>query len=436
MNQKIKKIYKLIRESSLGLACLHLVNWFTKKEYRSNESFISPNIKFYNGISIYINYIYWIFYPIAIMLYKRNILISINNITWSTGHVYTEIDYLNRLVALNPNLKKSIILYVYPKNKVINKLDKILSTYNVRIFFGGIANLILYPLAMKFPEIAIDAGMSSVNHGLNQKDINSVKSSYPHIFRTLLPSYVDSIIKTPDFYPLKKKIPINSKLLSFIGSENYVVIQIKDIIGNASFNPTNPETYSHAIDHLIKEGYKIVFAGREKMPDIFRKLNVVNYSESTHATGLNDYELILNSSCVIASGSGFCHIPSCLDIPLITVNSLQINGVFGRKCLKIPSLLNVDGKQISFSSQLDYFYEIGQIGPDFILPKAWRVIDASAEDILNAVYEMGKLIENNFNIPLTELQQKFNLSLPTIDRKLVGLGRVSHSFLEKNEFRM
>ena len=436
MKEEIKNIYKLVRESLIGLMGLHIVNWVTNKNYRNNESFLSPNIKFYNNFSKFIKYTYWIFYPIAFLLKRNNVFISINNIPWSTGHIYSEIDYLNRIVALNQNLKKSTVLYVYPKNRVLNGANQVLSTFNVKIFLSGIANLILYPLAMRFPEIAIDAGMSSVNHTLNQKNKYFTENSYSYIFRTLLPSYVDSIKKTADFYPLKKNIPISSKLLSLIGSDRYVVIQIKDVIGNATFNLTNPNSYSCAIDHLTKEGYKVVFAGREKMPDIFRKLNVVNYAESNDATGQNDYELILNSQFVIATGSGFCHIPASLDIPLITMNSLQINGVLSRKCIKIPSILNIDGNHVKFSTQLDCYYEIGQTGTDFVLPKGWQVIDVSSEDILKSVYEMDKLIQVNFKSPLTELQQKFNLSLSAADQLLVGLGRVSHSFLEQHKNRI
>ena len=436
MKEKIKNLYKLVRESLVGLMGLHIVNWLTKKNYRDNESFISPNIKFYNKTYKFIRYTYWIFYPVAFLLRRNNIFISINNISWSTGHIYSEIDYLNRMVTIKKNLSTSTVLYIYPKNKVINKTNKVLGTNKVKIILSGIANLILYPLAMRFPEIAIDAGMSAVNHALNQKDKHFSENSYLHIFRTLLPSYVESIKKTSDFYPLKKNVSINSGLLSLIGSENYVVIQIKDITGNATFNPTNPSSYVYAIEHLIKEGYKIVFAGREKMPDIFRKLDVINYAESSYATGLNDYQLVLNSKFVIASGSGFCHIPACLDIPLITINSLQINGVFSRKCLKIPSLLNINGEKIKFSNQIDYYYNIGQTGSDFIMPKGWEVKDASAEDILYCTHEMRKLIENNFNSPLTDLQQKFNLSLPVCHQLLLGLARVSDSFLEQHKVRI
>jgi len=437
---RIKKIIqqnkKIIRESLMTLIVFHAKWWFTQPNYRQTHSFISPNIKFYDLSYGFVKYIYWLFYPLALYLTKNNFFISINNIPWSPGHIYHEIDYLNRIVHSDIKFKNSRILYVYPNNKILNGVKNIISTDRVKIITSGFGNLILYPLAMLYPQIAVDASLSSINHSLARHSNSPRHRPYEYIFRVLVTSYVELLCKTSEFYPLKKNRPVNIKLKEFIGFSKYIVIQIKDIRCNATFNPVNPETYSLVIEYFTKLGFGIVFAGREKMPEIFKRLKVINYSESIFASSSNDYDLILNSSFVIASGSGFCHIPAALDIPLLTLNSYQINGIYSRKCIKIPSLLNINGKKVSFAQQINYCYEQDQIGPETETPVGWEVFDATADDILYGAMELIELSKSSRFDLLTPLQIAFNSSLMPLDIPLGGLSRISQFFLEKNSDRL
>jgi putative glycosyltransferase (TIGR04372 family) len=433
---KINKIiYHRLRDfrwTLFGSVIVHTLRWLILPEFRRSRSLISPSDKFYyKGYYLLAKYVYWILRPLAQYFMRNKIFISINNLSWAIGHIYPEIDFLHRARKLDYKYIDSTILYVYPNNPILKGIKNIISTAEVKIITSGITNFILYPLAMRYPEISIDTGQSSICHSLD-KDFNlPIPHSHINTFRVRQVLYAELRKKTSKFYPLRTVRSLSRSLSEFVGSHKYIVIQIKDIRVNATFNPVNPQTYCLAIQEFSKKGYRVVFAGREKMPDIFKKLNVINYSESKFASGENDYDLILNASFVIASSSGFCFIPDCLDIPLLSVNNWQINGYIGRKTIQIPSLLNINNQKILFSNQINHFYDLGQIGPDTKAPIGWEVIDASAEDILLASKEMIRLSHNNFTDLQTSLQITYNSLFP-FDLPSKGMSRTSHDFLTKN----
>jgi hypothetical protein len=128
-------------------------------------------------------------------------------------------------------------------------------------------------------------------------------------------------------------------------------------------------------------------------------------------------------------------MPDCLDIPLLSVNNWQINGYPGRKTIQIPSLLNINGKKVSFENQINYFYEQGQISPKTPTPAGWEVFDATAEDILSGIRELIELSKINFTGFLTPQQQAFNSLFP-LDIPSSGMSRTSQEFLVRNSDRL
>jgi putative glycosyltransferase (TIGR04372 family) len=432
INKKIYSKLKDFRWTLIGSVVVHTLRWIILSDFRKSNSLISPSDKFYYSGYFYLaKYIYWIFRPLAEYLKIKKIYISINNLSWATGHIYPEIDFIHRIRSIDNKYFNSTILYVYPKNIILKEIKNIISTQEVKIITSGITNLILYPLAMRYHEISIDAGQSSICHSRN-KDFNP-PSAHSHLntFRVRQVLYAEIRKKTSQYYPLRTVRSLSHSLSEFIGSDKYIVIQIKNIRVNATFNPVNSQTYCLTIEEFFKQGFKVVFAGRECMPEIFKKLNVINYSESNLASAANDYDLILNASFVIASASGFCYIPDCLDIPLLSVNNWQINGYTGRKTLQIPSLLIINNEKISFSNQINHFYDLGQIGPNTPTPIGWEVIDSSAEDILLASKELIRLSRNNFTEAPSKLQITYNSLFP-FDLPSRGMSRTSHDFLAKN----
>ena len=148
------------------------------------------------------------------------------------------------------------------------------------------------------------------------------------------------------------------------------------------------------------------------MPDIFAKIGVINYAESKNATAINDYLLVLNSSGVLASSSGFCYIPDVLDIPLLTINVLYLTAYPGRNTINIPSLLSKDNTPMKFKEQLEYIYSRGQVTNKTIMEDNVLCDDASSEDILLAFKELYIIIEKGYIPLISDLQLEFKNHFP------------------------
>lgn len=434
--EKLKnKTLKKLRNTLIGSIFVHIIRWILFHGYRKNYSLISPSIKYHEKISyVTAKYIVFIFKPVAIILKKNNIFISINNISYAVGHIYPEIDYLYRIRILDSRFKDAKILYAYPKNPILCGVQEIFSSKEVQIFTSGLLNLFLYTLALRYPEIRIDAAQSNVKHEFLSDYDKPSSLSHKETFRIRQVAYAKARTQTTNYYPLRKNYSLTKELNNLIKSDKYVVIQIKDTRVNGTFNPVNPETYISSIEYLLNKNFKIVLGGREKMPECFQRLGVLNYSESEIATSNNDYRLIRNAYLVIASASGFSCMPDCMDIPLLSINNWQINGYPGRRTIQIPSVLNINGRKISFEEQIEEFYKLGQISMSTPSPSGWGVVDATSDDILFAVHELMNINENSAIPEMTELQKKFNQLFP-VDIPFFGQSRISNDFLNKNSDR-
>ena len=61
------------------------------------------------------------------------------------------------------------------------------------------------------------------------------------------------------------------------------------------------------------------------MPDIFKDLNILNYSSKKNITLLDDFNLIYASDINIICGSGISYIPDTLDKKYLAINSWHIS---------------------------------------------------------------------------------------------------------------
>jgi putative glycosyltransferase (TIGR04372 family) len=420
---------------------LHLFRWLFFKNQRTSFSLIYPNFIWHDRYSVFLaTYFYWIFKPLAIFLVNKKILFSVNNISDSIGHVYPEVDYLLRLKKTDDKVKGKSIFYIYPKNPVLTGFVKAVGySTEVKFILSGFLHLLIWPLLMRYPELTISTAHGSYNYSIDRskrllKVIYPNYLSYTDVFRDRQKKYVQLRAQTLDYYPLKTDTLLPNELVEMIGQSKYIVIQIKTESVNGAWQACDPSTYIDALKEIISEGYKVVFAGREKMPEIFKKLGVINYSESKNATAMNDYFLVLNASGVIASVSGFSYIPDVLDIPLLTINTLFLATYPGRKTINIPSLLSKDKAPMKFKEQLEYLYDRGQITNENIVTKDINCKDASAEDILLAFKELYIIIEKGYISPLSDLQLEFNNHFP-LEIMSSSPSSISHSFIKKHRDR-
>ena len=341
------------QELLLVRTVIHVIRFIGFKSYRSNICFINASAEFFYRSRPFLKFFPIPYATISKFLIKKNYYVSVNN-SWnqSVGHLYTEIDLLRRIQHSHPKYQNSKIIFTSSNKTLLKQTKIIFEDKNFIILIGGLWRLVLTLTAMRYPILSIDGSIG---------DDDYVRSSSK---LTAFDTYVSKqskraklIYKTIDYYPIKKKdefITKNSKQLRLeLGiTRPYVIIQIKDTKQNASFVATNPATLISAIRRVNTEGYDVVFAGREKCPNVFCKLGVINYSESKLANALNDYSLVLDASLVIASASGFCNVAETLDKPILIINSWHGIQQFGRKTLILPMILSSNSVQLTFREQL------------------------------------------------------------------------------------
>lgn len=412
-----------------------LIRWLFDPSFRKTNSLIFADEFWHLHVSSFIAiYLSFLYYPLVIYSRNNKILFSINNITNAVGHIYPEIDYIHRMRLVGIISSESRVICIWPKNSVNDGFVKLQNNSSITFILSGLLEALIYPMLMRYKEITVNASQSVLNYHLylkNEKYHISQPLSFRQVFRKRQVEYFKLRKNTSTHFPLKKNLILPNQLKNFIGCDNYYVIQIKDISVNATINPTNPNTYISTLELINNLGFSVVFAGREKMPPIFKDLNVINYSESKFANSTNDFLLISNAKGVIASASGFCYIPDLLNIPLLSINNWVQIGYAGSKTIQIPSLINyLNGKKMKFTEQLNLAYEIGQITSTNKLPKdKFECIDASADDIVEGFKEMINL--NNSNLEMTALQTRYN-NLFENEPIFFQLSRIANKFLERN----
>ena len=261
--------YKLIRR--ISRSCIDA-------SFRRDWGFCHPPVGWHESVSpILARRIYWLFKPLANFLKSKNYLFAINNISTSTGHVYVELDYALRQQHLGIIPPHNIVIFLWPKSPLANGFDQAVMPHNFKVIINGLGHILIYPLLLRYKYLSFDSGLSDTNHGLNQTAADRL--SYKNVYEKYR-SYFHLIGLTSGYYPLRnfQSDGMPEKLACFIGSERYVVLQIKDTAGNASFKPTDPESYIPVISYMQRSGTKVVFAGREKMPINFAQFGVLDYA--------------------------------------------------------------------------------------------------------------------------------------------------------------
>jgi len=222
---------------------------------------------------------------------------------------------------------------------------------------------------------------------------------------------------------------IDQKLLTFIkNSKKYVVIQIKDIVGNGTAKSIDPYSYVDSIVFFQAAGYKIIFAGREKMPELFSDFDVINYSEWQFSSFFYDLQLVYNAELVISSASGFSYLADTMQIPLVYTN--QWNFVCppaGLYTVIVPTLfMHNQDKPWKFTDQIDYFYQ--RKDSNTAIPESLNPRNASSAEILEGAKE-ALALKRQFKA-MSSLQKDFHALFPTTPLEMAD-SRISQFFIEK-----
>lgn len=412
-------------------AFIHFTRFILFPSYRKNRCLIDPPSYFFYKYKKLANYFSIPLLIVGKYLKKRKIFISVNNnCNSSIGHIVCEIDNLKRIQKLEDEYSGSTIWFTSSRKEILADTKDLFEDKYFKVLFGGIKRIFLTLVAIRYPLISIDASLGVDNYIFGNKLLSN-----RIVYNSKSKKRAKITIKSPDFYPIKKKLNNYQdeilKLMKGLNIKNkFIVIQIKTIVTNSTFEVLNPETYLEAINYFKSKNYDIVFAGREICPKIFLDYNVINYANSKYASPLNDFLLVSKSSLVISSSSGFCNIPESFDKPLLIINTFHGIQQFGRRTILLPTLLSIEGKSPNAKIQHNYVCTFGQELIEDKLNNLKVALIASRDDI----FEAAKELEDMINLPIppfTPLQKKIRDS-QKFPLCADGLSRISNYYLTKN----
>ena len=429
---KFKLAYHRKKKIFYLRAIIHLIKYFLFKGFRKNKCLIDPPLDFFYKYINFPKYFSLLFFIYAKHLKKKKIFISINNsFNSSTGHIYCEISNLHRLQKLDERYSNSTIWFTTSRKEILSEMNDIFRNKNFKILFGGIKRLFLTFVALRNPFISIDGSISSSNlfFGKNY--------SHRYVYHNLSKQRGRLLLESQDFYPnqskLNKYLKATNQLMKNLNiSEKYIIIQIKTEKVNGTMEPLNPELLLKSIEYFQDKNYQIVFAGREKFPDIFLNKSIINYANSKYASPLNDFLIVGHSTLVIASASGFCFIPENFDKPLLILNAHHIGQNFGKRTIYVPTLLSRRSEEFNARIQHKYLCTYGAGCGYDTFDDMFVLHMPTSDEILMAGKELEEMLLET--IPsLTPLQKKISDSggCPLLS---FGLSRISDYYLTKHGY--
>ena len=395
-------------------------------------------------VAPFIAHFFWfVFLPLYWYLKKKQIIFVVN-IAEGTGQVLPELSNLFLRISLGEISKINKYVWIRKKNDFSRAC---IGLYGNK-FWYAVMNTWLYnitlPLTMRFHDITYDAGMS----GLHWELPSTEPYVSPKPWQTFL--YVDSKSKIlelwrewykrrllkPSFYPLRQyavnNLILSEELSAFLenDSQKIALVHIKENIMNATARVTDPATYIPALKHLVSQGYKLVFVGREKMPDVFLQFPIINYANSRYASFLHDLQLFSVAEIAITGGSGIAWIADTIGTPVLYLNSWHLFMPPGSlKCVYVPTLVRKkNGELLSFFDQFELYLKNDFSNGDSFPKEEYEAVNASAEDIVQGLLEL--LLMNNQVIPLDPLQKRFK-DLHALGWTIFAESRISKSFVQK-----
>jgi putative glycosyltransferase (TIGR04372 family) len=414
-------------------ALIHFIRFIFFSSYRSNRCFIDPPSIFfykYRKLASYFSIPLLIF---SRYLEKKKIFVSVhNNCNSSIGHIFGEIDQLQRMQKVDEKYFDSTIWFTTSRKEILGETKDIFESKNFKILFGGIKRIFLTFVAIKYPSISIDASLSADNYVFSNMELsnpNRVKFYDKPKIRAMM------LIKSPEFYPNKDKLIYyrveKYELMQRLNIiKKYVVIQIKTEKVNGTFKPLSSDLFLKSIKYFQDKDYQIIFAGREVCPKIFLDNKVIDYANSKCASPLNDFLLIGHSSLVIASASGFCLLPESLEKPLLVINAHHIKQHFGPRTIYLPTLLSRRSEVFNASIQQEYLCTYGADCGYDTFDDLYILHMPTSEEIFMAVKELEGMLSDQVPL-LTSLQKKIRESRGH-HLLSAGLSRISDYYLSKH----
>tara|TARA_Y100000589_G_C27148373_1_gene627863 strand:+ start:501 stop:1700 length:1200 start_codon:yes stop_codon:yes gene_type:complete len=323
---------------------------------RLNKLFYKINCKLrvrFFSVKFY-KFIYFSFYKLGTFFINKNKIycedIFSNIISSSYGHITAEIDLILRYksnsqkkinILIWPTENVRLISKLFPKNKILIS-DSLLKFCVISFFIG------------KKYYREVSASLSRQNFSNTNFHIVGYSDYREHDYQSFKLIWKKYLLISEDnnlkglHYFLKNKLdsPFNFR---------YAVLQIKDVIVNASAVITDIKSYLLSIKYLKDLGYKVVFGGSEVIPDIFLEYEVLDFKKFCKQNYLNELRLINNAEVVISSPSGYAFLASTLNKKLLYCNQWSITiPQPGKLTLQVPCRIRKNGNLLTLSQQYKY----------------------------------------------------------------------------------
>ena len=351
------------------------------------------------------------------------------NMFWeSVGHLSVEADYF--LLKMS-KLKKPIKVIIFSTSHINNKL--FLKSFK-KYFRFVISNNFLFKyvnlISPKFKKKFLDSALSATRFHYQKI---SEQRPYKEVAKLWNKYYI--LKKRQNLFPFLKISYDSANLdlffkLNNIKKKEYAVIHIKELEGNACALRTSAYTYVDTIKYLNSIGLKVVFGGREQMPEIFKELNVINFANSNFAKSYtDDLNLINNSSFVLGFASGYMCMLDILNVPGVACGFWNIMiPIYSENTVLLPTVLQYQsGKYLTFKEQMKL---IEQTQSDFSLIKNITPINPTSSEILLSTKQALKKIElkKDYHFLNTKFKNQFK-KLPIYYSQC----QISEVFIKNNE---
>ncbi len=391
-----------------------------------------------------VTFLPWLFWPFY-KLCKLLDICFIVNIADGVGHTIPELDNFLRMVKLQeiPPIK-----YVWIQKKT-DFSNTCIRLYKKNFWLALSNNFfydLFYPLMIKYKDITIDCGLSRLKWQLPEPNLQNIIEPitgnnylYQLSKKDGIPPWINyqkRKQKSLQFFPLKistfYKTPNCFELL-LKRNKKIALLQIKTKSLNATAQITDPETYESSIIFLKKLNYELVFVGREKMPELFKKHQVFNYAESQDANFYNDIFLFSHADIALCSGSGLAYLACCWNVPLLYVNSWHIAlPPPSSKSIFVPSIVRKPkGKFLSFLEQEALYNNLPDHGAEIFPSEKYQARNASEDEIKEALGELLSLQKQW--TPFSSLQVSFQKQFSENSLVYNSDVRVSEYFIKKHQ---
>jgi putative glycosyltransferase (TIGR04372 family) len=322
----------------------------------------------------------------------------------SPGHMLAESDYLLRKLIADAYVRQRSPIVFLPPTPFTAVTSELLKIHDVTVVFDPSANLIAREIQFFYPELVLDVGVAHfklttpppargpVCRATNMELAWALR-------RDELTAQWVRLCKlwnaTRGHLPLREaidKLPCDPEFQAILLKGKYAVLQIKSAIVNGTVRVLPPQHFRPTLEMLRDKGYSVILAGREPMPEEFKRYDVFDYPASKFASPKNDFFLFRHASLGIASPSGAGYFCDALGIPLCQYAPWTLQPHPSEKTIMVPSRIRkrTSPAILTFTQQIGAFLEnYDEVkGPGVYHPTVLEDIPPSPEDICAGVQEL------------------------------------------------